>query len=157
MLVVAQNTYACQTIQNMTDTVTLGRELAPYMEQSMKSIHLILSRQVTFMTMKHHALCVMSSHVVPNWWCPQGTTVHQAGTKSIMGIWWRRIMTTEALENSYVLTERQSMFLVVELVRMAHCCILYKEVVAPYLVFHTSMVGNWHAPFVLSEDQQYSV
>ena len=66
IMVVVQSIYVCQTIQNMTGIATLGRELARYMEPSMKLGHSILSRQVISMTMRHHAPCVMLSHVVRN-------------------------------------------------------------------------------------------
>ena len=66
MLVAVQNTYVCQTIQNTTGTATLGRGLEPYMEPSMKLVHLILSQPITFMTMKQRAPCVTSSHVAHN-------------------------------------------------------------------------------------------
>ena len=59
-MVVVQNTYVCQTIQNTTGIATLGRELAPYMEPRMKLVLSILSRQVISMTMRHHAPCVTS-------------------------------------------------------------------------------------------------
>ena len=153
MRVVVQSIYVCQTIQNTTGIATLGRELAPYMEPSMKLGHSILSRQVTSMTMRHHAPCVMLSHVVRNWWCPQGMTVPLAGTKSTTGIWWQRIMATKALETSFVSTERRSTFLVLMLIRTVHCCISCKDLAAPCHALRTLVVENWHAPFVQNKEQ----
>ena len=153
IMVVVQSIYVCQTIQNTTGIATLGRELAPYMEPSMKLVHSILSRQVTSMTMMYHALCVTSSHVVHNWWCLQGMTVHLGGSKSTMGIWWQHIMTTLALETSFVLTERRSTFMVRRQIRTMHCCILCKEVAAPCHAFRTSPVENWHVLSVQNKER----
>ena len=153
MMVVVQNTYVCQTIQNTTGIATLGRELASYMEPSMKLVLSILSRQVISMTMRHHAPCVTSSHVVHSWWYPQGMTVHPAGTKSTTGIWWQRIITTKALETSFVWTERRSTFMALRQIRMVHCCIVCKEVAAPYHAFRTSLAENWHVLSVPSKEK----
>ena len=155
IMVVVQITCVCQTIQNTTGMTTVGRELAPYMEPSMKLVHSTLSRQVTSTTMMHHAPCVMSSHVVHNWWCLQGMTVHLGGSKSTMGIWWRHIIATLALETSFVWTERRSTFMALRQVRMVHCCILCKEIAAPCHAFRTSPVENLHAPFVPSKKLNY--
>ena len=139
--------------QSTTNIPTAGRQRAPSMELSMKWDPLI-RLQITCIIMTRRVPCASSDHVVRNWWCPQGMTVHPVGLKSITGIWWQLITATRARETLSALIGRLSMSQAPNLIKMVHCCILFKEVVARYHAFHTSLEESWHALCVRSEHWQ---
>ena len=115
--------------QSTTNIPIAGRQRAPSMELSMKWVPLICL-QITCITMTRRVPCASSDHVVRNWWCPQGMTVHPAGLKSIMGIWWQLITATRARETLSALIGRLSMSQAPNLIKMVHCCIFY-----PWLLY----------------------
>jgi len=146
--------FVYQTTQSMINIATAGRRPALYTEWSTKWVHSILS-QTTCTTIMRHASCVTSNHVVQKWWCPQGMIVRLVGPKSIMVTWWQLIMAIKVFATLSVLTGKLSMCLAPNLIKMAHCCFLCKEAVAPYHASHTSTGESWRAPFVPNKQLKF--
>ena len=90
--------------------------------------------------------CVISGHVAPSWWYPQGMTVLMVGPKSIMGTWWLNPGVTKALTILSVLTGMQSRFQEVSPATMVHYCTWFRHIVDFSQNVHLiTMAGSLHA------------
>ena len=120
--------FVCQTNPNMENTPTVLKVLEPYTAPSMKWAPSILSNKISTIMMLPVS-CVMSGHVAPRWWYPQGMTVLIVGPKSIMGTWWLYTGVIKTLKIISVLTGKLSRFQEVSPAMMVHYCTWFRQIV----------------------------